>query len=259
MIRRQVLVGIGLALLGGCATNGAVRKVETQILVLRTEAARRDSARAADLAAVIEGQSRVIDSLIVLRESIRQVKGDLSGDLFNIQQQLLQVQELTGQSQRRLSEIRRELQAREQNLQVDTTGAILPDSLGVIPLPPSADEMYQTALTLLRRGSVGTARLGFQEFLRTYPTEERVPAALLNLGETFAGENPDSAAYYFREVATRYDQSDRAPTAWYKLGQLAELEQDLTAARDAYQEVVRRFPRSPEANLARDRLTALRP
>ena len=39
------------------------------------------------------------------------VKGDLATDLYNIQQQLVQLQELTGQSQQRLSELRTQLEA----------------------------------------------------------------------------------------------------------------------------------------------------
>jgi len=257
---RRLLVGGACALLlGGCATNGAVRKVETQVLVLRTEAARRDSAHAADIAAILRAQEAVMDSLRSVRESVRISKGELAEDLFNIQQQLLQIQELTGQSQRRLSELKVQLDTRGQQLQAPDTPDSLPGG-GLPPAPtPSADEMFQAARAMHLRGSLGTARAAFRDFLRAWPTSEQVPFALLSLGETFAVENPDSAAHYFREVTTRYASSERAPTAWYKIGQLAELRQDLEAARDAYQTVVRDYPRAPEANLARDRLSALRP
>ncbi len=260
MSGRRLLVGGACALLlGGCATNGAVRKVETQVLVLRTEAARRDSAHAADIGAILRTQEAVMDSLRSVQESVRISKGELAEDLFNIQQQLLQIQELTGQSQRRLSELKVQLDTRGQQLQAPAT----PDSLAgdnLAPVPtPSADEMFQAARAMHLRGSLGTARAAFRDFLRAWPTSEQVPFALLSLGETFAVENPDSAAHYFREVTTRYASSERAPTAWYKIGQLAELRQDLEAARNAYQTVVRDYPRAPEANLARDRLSALRP
>ena len=258
MTGRRFLVGGACALLlGGCATNGAVRKVETQVLVLRTEAARRDSAHAADIEAILRTQESVMDSLRSVRETVRVSKSELAEDLFNIQQQLLQIQELTGQSQRRLSELKLQLDTRSQQLQAP--GDSLPGDSLPPALTPSADQMFQTARAMLLRGSVGTARVAFRDFLRAWPTDDQVPFALLSLGETFAVENPDSAAYYFREVATRYASSERAPTAWYKIGQLAEWKQDLVAARDAYQTVVRDYPRAPEANLARDRLSALRP
>lgn len=261
MTGRRLLVGGACALLlGGCATNGAVRKVETQVLVLRTEAARRDSAHAADIAAILRTQEAVLDSVRSVRESVRISKGELAEDLFNIQQQLLQIQELTGQSQRRLSELKVQLDTRGQQLLTPAApgDSLAGDSLAAAPTP-SADEMFQAARAMHLRGSLGTARAAFRDFLRAWPTSDQVPFALLSLGETFAVENPDSAAHYFREVTTRYGSSERAPTAWYKLGQLAELRQDLEAAREAYQTVVRDYPRAPEANLARDRLSALRP
>lgn len=260
--RLPVAVLGAATLLAGCATNGAVRRVETQVLVLRTETARQDSARAAEIERVLQTQTRVLDSLAAVREAVGRIKGDVAGDLFQIQQQLVQIQELTGQSQRRLSELRAQLDARGQMLaaQADTTPSGGPGDTTARAAPAAPpSEMFQAALGQFRRGSVGTARLGFQEFLRAYPNHEDVPAALLFLGETFALEAPDSASFYYRKVASEYASSDRAPTAWYKVGQLAELARDLPAARSAYQQVVQRYPRSPEANLARDRLASLRP
>jgi hypothetical protein len=43
---------------------------------------------------------------------VSQLKGDLSTDLYNLQQQLVQLPELTGQSQQRLTELRTRLEAR---------------------------------------------------------------------------------------------------------------------------------------------------
>ena len=255
-MRRLVPAALLLLVTGACATSGSVRRVETQILVLRTEAARQDSARAADLSRIMALQAQVADSLGVLREALRGVRSDMASELFEIQQQLVQVQELTGQSQRRLSELKAQLETRSLALDASRDSTGVPGDAAAMP---SADQMFQGALGQLRRGSLGTARIAFREFLRTYPTDPQVPAALLFLGETFAGEAPDSAAFYYQEVATRHQDSDRAATALYKLGQIAELRQDVAGARTHYQQLVQRYPRSIEANLARDRLTALRP
>jgi tol-pal system protein YbgF len=121
----------------------------------------------------------------------------------------------------------------------------------------SADQMYEASLAQLRRGSTTTARLGLRELLRTYPTSTRAPDALYFIGQSFAAENPDSAAAYYTQVVDKYSTSARAASALYNLGVLAERRKDTAKAKDAYQRVVQKYPQSDEAALARDRLKAL--
>jgi tol-pal system protein YbgF len=117
--------------------------------------------------------------------------------------------------------------------------------------------MYEASLAQLRRGSTSTARLGLRELLRSYPTGPRAPDALYFIGQSFATENPDSAAAYYTQVVDKYPTSARAPSALYNLGLLAERRKDAARAKDAYQRVVQKYPQSDEAALARDRLKAL--
>ena len=79
-----------------------------------------------------------------------------------------------------------------------------PPSRPAAAVSASADQMYEASLAQLRRGSTGTARLGLREMLRTYPTSPRAPDALYFIGQSFAAENPDSAAAYYTQVVDRY-------------------------------------------------------
>src|SRR5690349_24111549 len=104
-----------------------------------------------------------MDSLSATRRTVAQIKGDVSQDLYNIQQQLVQLQELTGQSQQRLSELRPQLEARgEQIASTNPSDTTKPGSGSAA----SADQMYEASLAQLRRGSTSTARLGLREMLR---------------------------------------------------------------------------------------------
>ncbi len=231
--------------------------VQGEVALLRAEVSRRDSARAAQLNEVIRMQQGIMDSLGLTRRAVAQLKGDLGPDLYNIQQQLVQLQELTGQSQQRLTELRTRLEARGAQIEAapapgDTAAPLTGGSPGT-----SADQMYEASLAQLRRGSLGTARLGLRELLRTYPTSERVPDALYFIGQSYAAENPDSAAAYYGQVAEKYPQSPRAASAVYNLGLLAERRKDTTRAKEAFQRVVQSYPQSDEAALARDRLKTL--
>lgn len=261
---RRVLPAVLLALLAGCATSGAVRRVETQVTVLRVEAARRDSARAADLERVIALQEQLLDSLGRAQQALQAFRSATSADITELARQLVQIQELTGQSQQRLSQLRADLDARYQTALLGAVPPAAPDSAAAavpgLPPPPSANQMFQAALLQLRRGSLGTARIGFQEYLAAWPGDAQVPDALYQIGETFATENADSATTYYSQVVTRFPQSARAPTALYKIGRLAEERNDLVAARAAYERLLREYPRaSDEVELARGRLAALRP
>ena len=266
--RRRGVLGLaatrGVAAgLAGCVSKSDVQLVQGEVSLLRAETLRRDSTRAAQLAEVLQTQRQIMDSLTSTRQAIGQLKGDLASDLYNIQQQLVQLQELTGQSQQRLSELRTQLEARGAQIETSAPAAgTTPPAPGDSAQPAggssaSADQMYEASLAQLRRGSTGTARLGLREMLRTYPTSSRAPDALYFIGQSFAAENPDSAAQYYSQVVDKYATSARAPSALYNLGLLAERRKDNAKAKDAYQRVVQKYPQSDEAALARDRLKAL--
>jgi tol-pal system protein YbgF len=254
-VRLRVWLGAAAVwVLAGCVSKGDIQRVQDDVALFKAETARRDSVRAAQLNEVIRVQQRIMDSLTSSRRAVGQLRGDLASDLYNIQQQLVQLQELTGQSQQRLSELRTQLEARGEQL---ATAAPGDTSRPGASSAASADQMYEASLAQLRRGSTSTARLGLREMLRVYPTSDRAGDALYFIGQSFAAENPDSAAAYYEQVMQKYPNSSRASSALYNLGLLAERRKDTKKARDAYQRVVQRYPQSDEAALARDRLKAL--
>ena len=123
--------------------------------LLRAESARQDSARAARLerghpaAAADHGLAGVTGGR-------RPVKGDTQQDLYNIQQQLVQLQELTGQSQQRLTELRTQLEARGAQIESPRPPAAPGDSAPAASGPPAP---RRTRCTRRRwRSSAGAAR-----------------------------------------------------------------------------------------------------
>jgi tol-pal system protein YbgF len=261
--RWSLLLGLGLT--AGCALKGDVRRVELQVAALKADRARADAEHAAQVDSVRALLVAVQQALAAQQAYLVQLRGDMKTDMLAVQQQLVSVQELTGQSQQRLTELRGRLeeQARQPIPAIDTAraGGGAPGAAGGGGAGggggPGPDQMYDLSLQQFRRGSLGTARLGFRELLRNYPTYERAPDALFYVGETFAGENADSAAAVYQQVMKSYPNSSRAPAALYKLGLLAEQRGDKAAARTHYARVIARYPRSDEANLAKDKLQRL--
>lgn len=260
-VRRSRLRLLGLGLTAGCALKGDVRRVELQVEALRVERVRADSQHAATIDTVRALLGAVQDKIAAQQAYLVQLRGDMKTDLLAVQQQLVSVQELTGQSQQRLTELRGRLeaQARQPLPVLDTSrGApAVPVGPSGNPAGPGPDQMWDLSLQQFRRGSLATARIGFREFLRVFPSDERAPDALFHIGETFAGENTDSAAAVYQQVVKTYPNSPRAPSALYKLGLLAEQRGDKAAARTYYARVIAGYARSEEANLARDKLQRL--
>jgi len=251
------------ALLAACATKGQVRLLETELRTMRIETARRDSARAAALAAVITLQQRILDSLAAGREALRTLDVRLRTDFTDISRQLLQVQELTGQSQQRLTQLKAQIDARNEEAMVsggarpaapgDTTGA------AGTPPAPTAEQLYQGARDQHVRNALTTARRGYHQLLQLYPAHARAPDALFYIAETFGSEAPDSALTYYSQVPARFKESPRAATALYRLGRLEESRRNVAGARRYYERLIREYPSSDDVELARDRLRELRP
>src|SRR3990172_3104282 len=241
---RAVRLAPALAVaLGACALKGDVRRVETQVTQLRQETARADSVRAVSLERrldeVLALQRAVLDSLSVQQRRLTLVQGELRNDLTDVQ---------------RLSELRSQFEQRRQQL------AAQPSSEGDtarVPVPdePGPEQLYDLAVRQLRGGSPQAARQALQKLLTDYPQHDRVPDALFQLAESWAGTSPDSAARGYERIAQQHPSSTRAPAALYKLGLLAEQRGDLRAARVYYQRVVAGYPRSEEAALARTKLS----
>lgn len=251
---KRAAAALALTFLGACATTGDIRRLENEIAQVRDIQTRRDAERARQVADVIRIQQQMLDSLANTRQAMRALRGDVQNDLYGIQQQLVQLGELTGQSQRRLSELRAQLERRGEEIAqaaADTAAAPAPTA------GPSAEQIYETSLGQLRLGSASTARSGFAELLRAHPTSERVPDALYYIGQSFETENADSALAYYDQVVRNHPESPRSASALYHVGLIRERANRNAEARQAYQRVVDGYPNSDEAALARDRLRAL--
>jgi tol-pal system protein YbgF len=231
------------------------------VLELRAEMARADSVRAdyleQTLGQIIVLQNQVLDSIDAQDQRLAMFRGTIRSDMTEVQRQLMQIQELTGQSQQRISELQGRLAERERRpMYVDPEAGA--DSVGAEPeqtaTPSSVDEVYQVAVSLLNRGSPQTARTAFKQLLSQYPDHERAQDAQFHLAESWEGTNPDSAVAAYELVVQNYPNSPRAPTALYRLGLLAEQNGDMETAQVYYTRVVSGYPQSDAAVLARAKL-----
>lgn len=271
--RRAVLLPLLVLLVGGgltgCATKGDLRNVRGEIqelqasqdslfqLLLRLERATQDSLRA---------QSDVLFSL----------RGDLNRQLLDVQEQLVTIQELTGQSQRSLAGLRDQLEARRNAAQRPPPAGPTPDTTEAGGEPGGAQpaeaggamELYNVARRQFNRGSNTTARRAFERFLESYPNHRLAPDAHFFLADILSQEaqGPDGdlreegtrqAIERFLEIPELFPASSRVPEALYRAGLLHMQLEENDEARSLFERVVNSYPETTAANLAQMRLDEL--
>jgi tol-pal system protein YbgF len=242
-MKRSLLAALAvLPLLTGCATKRDLQELRIEVDSLR-------QSQTVMLRDLQRQNQQILDSLVAQNTRLR---GDFAGRFTDLDRQMVQIQELTGQSQRRLTELREQINRREEAFPAGNGGAP-----GAAPAG-NPDEMYNTALAALRRGSHSTARAGFQEFLRGFPQHALASEAQFHIGESFQeSRDPVRALEAYGRVLELYPNAPKAPTALYRAG-LIEVERgNRDAARTMFSQVVTAYPRSVEAPLARDQIQRL--
>ena len=125
---------------------------------------------------------------------------------------------------------------------------------------PTAPQLYDQATRDLTEGRYPLALQAYREILSRFPSVDLAPAAQYGVGECFFAEAAfDSAAVEYARVNARWPKGDRTPAALYKLGVCQQRLGRAPESRRTFEDLVRRFPASSEAALARDRLGATKP
>jgi tol-pal system protein YbgF len=266
---RRVRRAIALAIVpvvtmttGACfATRSDVRVLQGDIAVLRAEATRADSMHREQLRQVSRQVGVVNDSLRTVATVLSRFQGDVSLSLHNLGQQLITLTELAGASQKKLQEMRADLEARSteataaQQAAAPVTPAIGAPTAG----QPGPNQLFQASQAQLRRGAAMSARAGFEDFLAAYPKDDLAADAQFGIAESYAAEGKGAAAdSAYALVVGRYPKSDRAPTALYKRAAALRDTKQTAKARAMFQQIIDKYPRSDEADLARDILKTLK-
>jgi len=268
-LRRIAIAPALVAVAGACATRSDMQVLQNDLAIMRSETARADSAHRAQLDRVTAAVTALNDSVRTANTRVYRFQGDVQQTLVSIGQQLLAIQELTGQTQRRMQEFRAQVEQQQSTAMAPppAAGAAAgPGAAGRVdsaaaggPGAPGPNQLYQLSLDQLRRGSAGAARAGFEDLVRRYPTSDLAPEAQFYIAESYAAErNMTAADSAYAAVAERYPDSPRAPTALFKYALSLQRSGRIAQARQTLDTIVQKYPRSDEAELARDRLRSLR-
>jgi tol-pal system protein YbgF len=271
------LIGGALAWLAGCVQPQQVELIEREQRRLR-----------GDTANVHSEVESMRASLADTRANLQQMQRDFNALKEGIEETRYQVGRQIGQSSRegdqrvkdletRVAKLDEALQAQEALLKSrDEELKQLKDTLQTtqkaLAEPSPGDAMseaavgeteairrdYQAAWRLLDKKDYRAAVGRFKDFLKKYPKSNLADNAQYWIGEShYALREFDQAIIEFDAVRRKYPQGEKVPAALLKQGfAFAELGEKVNA-RLVLQEVVEKYPNSPEAAKAKLRLKAL--
>lgn len=117
-------------------------------------------------------------------------------------------------------------------------------------------DLYQQAYSDFARKNYDLAIQGFQEYLRLYRDTDLADNAQYWVGECLQAQaNYEEAVVAFNALLRDFVASDKIPDARYKKGVALEALGRKSQATLEYRFVVERFPSSPAARLAREKLS----
>jgi len=137
------------------------------------------------------------------------------------------------------------------------------------PVPPAQppatvakmDEQgyYDRALGLYREGKFNESRDAFQAFLAQYANSDRADNAQFWIGECQMGlKQYEQAILSYQQVIKMYPKGNKVPAAMLRQAAAFQELKDITSTRLLLQKIIKTYPNSSEAAIAKKRLDALK-
>lgn len=276
--RALALSSATVLLLGstGCfATRGDMRILQGDINTVRSESQRSAQAQAQALTETARILQSVSDSLARLSSRQLSFEGDARGEFRRVNEQLIQVQQLLGQSASIVRSLRADLEAAGRTPIPPSEATTPPPLATATPTPargaappavdaaatpglPGPNTLYQDGQDHLRRSSYASARIAFGDLLLNYPSSDVAPEAQYLIAESYAAErNLPAAETAYAAVVSKYPESPRAPDAMYKRATIFIDQGNIAAAKPLLESIVKQYPRTDVAEFAKERLASL--
>jgi len=253
---------LGLVVLAanGCffATKQDIDRLQQDIVGTRVSSGAADSVQRAQLIELSRSVRTLNDSISALSKRIAAMRTASESDMTAMKENISQLQDLSGQSEQRMRDVRAALEEKRQQQEASPA---TPDSAGsgAPATGPGALQLLQAGRDQLLKGGNASARSAFHELITNYPKSEYVPEAMFYTAQAYAAErNLTAADAEYSSLIAKYPTSPRVPTAMYKRALQLQASKKNAEAKKLYQDIIKRFPRSDEAALADERLQSMR-
>ncbi len=236
-------LSLSVLVVSSCATKEQVVKVEER--VQRLEAGRTQT----------QASMNRLDSLT--REATKGKTGDYAKFANLIQSLSDRIDELTNSVadlQDRLNFVQSRQGQSGGSGTVSQTDGNSSNSAGV-----DCTQMYDDSFILVRKSEYESARAGFLDYLEYCKNTDLADNAQYWIAESYySGKKYSQAVKEFTTLIEKYPDSEKRPTALYKLGRCSEELGKLSAAVKYYTAIVNGFPETNEAGLAKGKLSELK-
>jgi tol-pal system protein YbgF len=246
--------------LAGCAVRKEIASIKEDSTYLRVQV---DSLRAE--------QRRLRAELLGVRSLTEQSVDSANRLRADTQVQLNQVAEQTQLLSDRLEDTGRRLSNLPSKLRfvgppapaaADTTNkSAAPDTSrrSAAPSPAELQQVYDAAYQDLVKGKYDVARQGLQQYLQIEPQGALADNAHYWIGESYYSQkNYEQAMQEFSLVIEKFSDGDKVSSAMLKLAYAQIAMGNTAAGKKNLEALIKRFPQSNEANLARAKLEELR-
>ncbi len=123
----------------------------------------------------------------------------------------------------------------------------------------SPTRLWDMAFAEYAAGQYDLAVIGFESYIREFPRSEQADDAQVQIASSYLNDGKNDRALEAADVAIRtYPKGDTLPTAYARKGQALENLRRTAEARAAYEYILKMYPDTPEATLARQSLEKLK-
>ncbi|WP_397406428.1 tol-pal system protein YbgF [Polaromonas sp.] len=218
--------------------------------------------------AILELRQRLDASATELRRSgdetaqLRRSLLELSSQIDQLRGELARMRGQDEQFGRELAEVQRMQKDLSQGVN-DRLSRFEPSKVSVdgreFVADPAEKQEFDAALAVLRKGEFAPAQAAFTNFLKRYPQSGYKAPALFWLGNAqYALRNYRDALVNFRALVAADPEHVRAPEAVLAVANCQVELKDVKAARKTLEDLIKAYPQSEAASVAKERLTRLK-
>jgi TolA-binding protein len=264
---------LGLLLLAAASPARAANK-EHQQLMADIRMLQEQSQQLQNLLAALNESLKAVNTRLDQQtEANRKAFADQKLVVDNLSNDVRVIREKLDDNNVRVGSLTQEVEALRQGLQQAvrppvTTNDADPSASGGAPtaqapaapvVGQSPQKMYDSANSDYMAGQYDLSIIGFQEFIKAFPRSELADDAQVAICNAYLQDHKDQQAVDACDLAIRnYPNGNAIPTAYYRKGLALSNLKNVAAAREAWEAVVKTYPDSAEAGLARQGLERLK-
>jgi len=277
----SILMLITVLCFPGCVTNNQLTKLDYRISALErqnrelAEEKRRLKERIGDYDNQLENKDQALRGqaaglsadLVRIGEEVQVLRGRVEETEHAVKQKEEAYQEIVESREERFTRIEEMLRQNREKIAVleqyldfesserDASGA---GGVSAGKKQLSEEEIYQTAKAAFDSANYDTAREGFGKLLKRYPNSDNADNAQFWIGEIYYRQKwYEKAILEYQNVIEKYPKGNKVQASLLKQGFSFFNLGDQANAKLIFNELVRKYPDSNEAAIAREKLKTL--